>query len=196
MFALPLALILNHLATTTNAWNIQTILPFRLLGTIAIEGVLWGTLLVFLIASLYETLFWKEELKFKKDTGKKLRQVGMLLGGLFIGLLFVDPLKLQFPYSYLVTGIVVMLVPTTWFLITRPSKIAPFLKVTGYIFCLAVAFEITGLKLNQWEFTSTEFIGWISLLGYKFPIEEFVFFFVLVTPCTLSYYELLAKNAI
>jgi hypothetical protein len=59
---------------------------------------------------------------------------------------------------------------------------------------LALMFELTGLELQLWTFPGTHFIGWVDLLGYKFPFEEFFFWFVLSAITILSYYEFFDDN--
>ena len=50
-------------------------------------------------------------------------------------------------------------------------------------------YDIAALKLGWWTFPGTEFIGWISIAGVSFPIEEFIFWIILFALGVLSYYE-------
>ena len=50
-------------------------------------------------------------------------------------------------------------------------------------------YELTALKLGWWDFPSRDFVGWVSILGTRFPLEEFVFWLCLFAMAILTYYE-------
>ena len=58
--------------------------------------------------------------------------------------------------------------------------------VTGIV-CLV--WEIIGLRNGFWHFPGT-YIGHVSVLGYVFPVEEFVFLVLLSGPSVVATYSL------
>jgi len=54
---------------------------------------------------------------------------------------------------------------------------------------LSFTYELTALHLGLWSFPGEHFIGWVDILGYRFPFEEFFFFIVLASIAGLAYYE-------
>lgn len=48
--------------------------------------------------------------------------------------------------------------------------------------------------LGQWTFPGDQFIGWVNMLGVRFPFEELLFWFMLAAIGILSYYEFFDDN--
>ncbi|HBC45391.1 TPA: hypothetical protein DCZ81_04450, partial [Candidatus Collierbacteria bacterium] len=67
--------------------------------------------------------------------------------------------------------------------------ISKYIKIALYFFVLSFLFEITAIQLNQWSFPGNHFIGWVEIFGYRFPIEEFFFYFIMCSVGAISYYE-------
>lgn len=110
---------------------------------------------------------------------------------LFIFILFVrqSPTLLNIPYAYVWLGLVTTLLPGMLFLNFFPNFLSRYVKVSAYFFILSILFELTALELGQWSFPGTTFIGWVDILGYRFPFEEFFFWFLLAVTAILSIYE-------
>jgi len=108
---------------------------------------------------------------------------------LVIIIFLFDRTLLKIPYSYLWLGILIWLVPIVLFLSRYRSFFAGFLKVDLFFFYLYLVYELVGLKLGLYTFPGTHYIGWISILGFSFPIEEFVFVMCLGGFAACMYYE-------
>ena len=75
-------------------------------------------------------------------------------------------------------------------LLTKKSELLfKFLKVSAFFFFLFFAFELTALRLGQWNFPG-RYIGKVEIFNLVFPFEEFFFWILLSSTVVLSYYEL------
>jgi len=198
LILLPLGVVFDFLGVTDHSWYVpRTVFPIRLLGTVPIEDVLWGMLLV------YETiLFYEYFLDKGKNNPLQKRSLGFIALSLvsfviFLVLFCFSPrlfIFSSFNYFYFKAGTIILLVPTIVFFSFFPKLIFKFVITGVYFFALGFIFELTGLKLNQWTFPGKNFVGWVEILGYRFPFEEFFFWFVLFAAALLSYYEFFADD--
>ena len=190
IFSVPLTLILDYLAVLDKSWFVPTTLfPFRVLGTIPVEDFIWGFLLVYSIIIFYEHFLDKGKHNLIDKRMKYLVLGLIILLIIFFMLLIFNPEFLFIKYAYLWLGIIFLLLPSITFLTYFSKLLSKYIKTTSYFFILSFLFEITGLQLDQWRFTGDHFIGWIEFMGYRFPFEEFFFYFGLIAIGILSYYE-------
>jgi len=190
IFSIPAGIIIDYIATLDGSWYVPTtIFPFRLLGVIPIEDLIWGFFLTYTIVIFYEHFLdkGKHELIDKKMKYFILPTILVLI--IFFLLYFINQDLLRIKYAYLILGVVLILLPSITFLSFFPKLISKYTKTACYFFILAFMFELTGLQLNQWTFPGQNFIGWIEILGHRFPFEEFFFWFVMVAIAILSYFE-------
>jgi hypothetical protein len=92
-------------------------------------------------------------------------------------------------YAYLWLGLILGLIPSGIFIYFFPQVIGKYAKTTAYFFLIYFLFEITGLELSQWSFPGVNFVGWMEIGKYRFPIEEFFIWMILTTIAVLSYFE-------
>jgi hypothetical protein len=92
-------------------------------------------------------------------------------------------------YFYLKGGITLVLLPTIAFLVTFPGFVSKFFKTATYFFYAGLLQELTALQLGHWSFPGKNFIGWITILGYRFPYEELFFWLIVFSSCVLAYFE-------
>lgn len=163
---------------------------FRFFGVIPLEDVVLGFLLSFLIILFYEHF---------SDQGENFLAIKKrfifttiffsLVSTLSISFFYLSPSFLRIPYYYFYAGLVIIVLPVILFSLFYPKLTKRFLKVGIYFFILLLAFEIIGLGLNYWYFPGLEFIGLITIIGYRLPIEEFIFWIVFFSLTILSCYE-------
>jgi hypothetical protein len=186
---IPLVLVFDHLAVIDQSWYVPfSAFPFRILGTIPVEDAIWGLLLGFFIILFYEHFL---------DRGSDvvlhphMRFVFAFFSVLLIVFFLVLAIRPDFhiPYLYFLGGIFLILLPTVAMLAMHPELIKKVAITSAYFFPLGLLVELVGLRLNQWSFPGTNFIGYVELLGYRFPFEEFFFYFVLFAACVLAFYE-------
>lgn len=188
--SIPFGIVIDYLATTDQSWFVPvSIFPSRLFGIIPYEDIIWGFLLV------YSTIIFYEHFLDKGKQGlvdRKMKYfVWPVLTALivFLSIHFLKPELLVLKYAYLLLGIGLVLIPSITFLSFFPRLISKYIKTASYFFILSLLFELTALQLNQWTFPGNNFIGWVSILGFDIPFEEFFFFFVMTSIGILSYYE-------
>ena len=186
----PFIIMIYYIGHVTNAWLMPSVFPlvFRFVN---IEVILWLVFWIYFTVLFYENFFDKH-VKVKR-WHPHMKYLIMLAFSLFsIFLLFVysaSSLLESIPYSYLFIGIVVVITPTLLFLFNSPALFVKFLKTQVYFFYFNLIYELNGLALGWWTFPGTEFIGWISLFGLTFPIEELLFWIVIGAMAILSYYK-------
>jgi hypothetical protein len=107
----------------------------------------------------------------------------------FVATVLTNPSLLVIPYAYFWLGVVFAVVPSLTILSVFPRLLSKFVRTAAYFFLLALLFELTALHLHQWTFLGTQFIGWMEIFGFRFPFEEFFYWFVMGAISLLSYYE-------
>jgi len=189
--SIPLIIIIDYVGHITKMWIIpNSILPFRLFGIVTIEVILWAVFNSYCVLMFYEYFLDKDVTKKAWFPQMKYLVVAILILFItFIILFFNAPGVLHIPYFYLAFGIVLLLIPVVVELFEYPKLISKFARVGAYFFFLTFLYEVTALKLGWWAFPGTEFVGWVSIFGTMFPIEELVFWLILFSTAVLSYYE-------
>jgi len=190
----PFAIIVDSLAVINKAWITHSIFEFRFLGLIPIEDFIFGTLFVYATVMFYEYILDKG-----KDNimDKRLRLLIIPLTIIFlVFLLFIlrSPSLLYIPYAYFWIGLLAGLLPLAAFLSFFPELFGKFIKAASYFFFLTLIFEVTALKLNQWDFPGEQFVFWVGIGGINFPFEELFFWTILASVSVLTYYEFFADD--
>jgi hypothetical protein len=118
--------------------------------------------------------------------------IGLLLAFIiFLFIIFnfsVPPI----PYFYLLFGIFAFALPVVLQFSSyshNKKVIIKMLKTAAYFFYLSFIYEILALNYGWWGFPTKSFIGWFSILGFKFPLEELVWWIMLFALAVLSCYE-------
>jgi hypothetical protein len=190
IFSIPLGIVIDYVATIDGSWLVpHTVFPFRLFGVIPIEDLIWAFFLAYSIVIFYEHFLDKGKQELVDRRMKYLIWPLIILLLVFFLILFVNPKSLSIPYSYLWVGLLFGFLPSITFLSLFPRLLSKYVKTASYFFLLSMVFEITGLQLKQWTFPGNNFIGWLEIMGYRFPFEEFFFWFILASITILSYYE-------
>mgnify|MGYP001584239723 CR=1 FL=1 len=190
LVSIPIALIVELIAFWDHAWVIpQSQFAFRLFGFSPIENYIWQFLTVYTILIFYEHFCKK---KFSQDISKRTRwmNLGLYSLALFVSILFInDSFLLHISYPYLWFCIPFFIIPIVVFLAKYPSYFMAFLKVQLFFLYIHTIFELIGVKLSHWIYPSNHFIGWVTILGQRFPTEEFVFVMLIGAFAACTYYE-------
>ncbi len=200
-FALPVSVIamlaIDYIAQRSGSWEMypNSILPFKFFDIVTFEVVLWAFLGIYFIIMFYEYFIHHEIVK--KDWNYKMKYL-MIWATLFM-LIFVffyatNPDSLKIPYFYLIWGIILLLIPFLLQLYSYPKITQKMFFVMAYFFYFNFIYEVVALKLGWWIFPSQHFIGYVSLLGVSFPLEELFFWMILFAASILSYYEYFDEN--
>lgn len=190
ILSIPLGISLDYIAITDNSWFVPTtVFSFRLFGVVPIEDLIWVFFLTYNIVIFYEHFLDKGKHELVDRRMKYLVWPLIILMIVFFTILFTKPELLVIRYAYFWLGTVFLILPAITFLSFFPRLLSKYVKTASYFFLLAILFELTGLQLNQWAFPGSNFIGWVELFGYRFPFEEFFFWFIMGAIGVLAYYE-------
>ncbi len=190
--AIPVAIIIDYLCVADQSWYVfESVFP-RLFGKVVVEDILWLVLMTYDICFLSE-YFKQSHSQIHKHITRIAAIFGILLF-LFLAFVFMSPETLQIPYAYLWIGLLFVVLPIILFLPQFPQFLKIFITISFLFIPTLLLAELTGLKLNLWEFSGGHLLGHVSLFGLSFPFEELIFFIILSISATLSYYEFFANN--
>jgi hypothetical protein len=163
---------------------------FWILEHISLIQIIWLFLYVYFILLFYEAYFDKEK---QKALYPKIKYFIYLMAGIFGCVVFTHffaPSLLIINYFYAKAGLILFLLPMVAVLFKFPSLYGKLLKVASFFFYYSFVYEITALELSQWSYpVPSQFLGYINIYKYSFPIEEFFFWIMLGGLAVLTYYE-------
>lgn len=188
LFGLSASIVLNYMASLDNSWEVPTIFPFRLLDKVSIEEIVWSLLIVYFIVIFYEHFFDKGKHKVEYSM-RYLAYILISILVVFLLSLFTNPDLLKINYFYLKAGLIAALLPLAAFLFEFHKFVSKFIKTGLYFFYLGLLNELTALQLGYWSFPGSNFIGWVTILGHRFPFEELLFFLMIFAIAVLAYFE-------
>jgi hypothetical protein len=181
-------------AVSDKAWYTTTIFNFRLPGGVPIEDLVWFFLCSYLIIAFYELFF--DHLSHR-TLGRRMILLYALVSAaaLVVIVLFLLHGNIgTISYFYLKSCIILGIIPLTTFLIEYPRYFGVFLKMTSYFVCLFLLNEIVANHSHHWFFLGQHYIGKVNLGPYPIPLEEMVFYIILLCSITISYFELFDDN--
>jgi hypothetical protein len=184
-FIIP-AIVLDALAIYNKTWHVPSMFP-RIFGLATVEDIIFVVFMIYTTVMFYEYFFDKGMQKTVSPKMKYLLFIILAMFGLF--LIGLNMSFLRIPYFYFWAGVVLFLVPSVVFLTIKKDMIRKFVKTGAYFFGLTFLFEITSLHLEQWSFPSSEFVGYVTVMGLGFPLEEAIFWFVLCAVNVLVFFE-------
>ena len=192
LFGLLFGFVLDYLAELNNAWSWagtnQLVFPYRILGVVNIDVMIWFFLWVFFIVVFYEH-FIEDDRKDTISPNIKFAIFPAVIIFIIVWIIgSINPDLLKFNYAYLVLGILTFF-PFAYVIKKKPILLLKFLKASLFFALLYLAYEITALHLDQWRFPG-QYIGMIQLGGVTFPFEEFIVWILMSSTIVLSYYEL------
>ena len=159
LFTLPFALIVEGIAEMNNAWWLATAFDWRALHIVPVEAILWSILAFYHITIFYEYFVDGKRIG---QTNKRIKVFSTLLFACLALFLIVFFLK---------------------------KLLRKFALAAAYFFYVNFTLEMTALSQGWWGFGGTHFIGWVNISGLGFPLEEFIFYFIVATFAILAYYE-------
>lgn len=181
---------LDFLAIVNNAWadGDGQLVFGHIFGVVPIDHMIWFFFWAFIIIVFYEH-FLETENTSRLSSHLKLAALPAVLVALGIPIVYLfHPSALQFGYAYLVLGSAAVL-PLVVVALKKPRLAVKFLKIAPFFFFLFMAFELTALYLDQWSFPG-QYLGYVQILDFSIPLEEFFFWIVVSSMVVLSDYEL------
>ncbi len=191
ILGVPTIIWTDYIAHLNRQWLIpESIFPFRLFSYVTIEVIIWAIAMMYLPTMFYEYFLDKKTSKGLSFLRSSIFVVLILIAfSAFAVLFFWFPDLLRIPYFYLFFGLIIVLLPILIEFFRRPNIFSRLCRAGSYFFFLTFLYEITGLKLGWWDFPGPQLIGWVSILGVRFPFEELFFWIMLFAMAWLSYYE-------
>ena len=197
-FGLVLMFEMDFLAELNGVWVVSNpLFSAKILGTATIDILIWSFLWVFFVVVFYEHFFEHEKIGriFPNFIYGLLPAASVLT--VMLLLYAINPEILKFNYAYLIlgtSGFAPFTFPAIRNRVLIPRLAMRFLKVSSFFFFVHLAHELTAVKLGQWYFPAQS-IGYLELVGIRFPIEEFIFWVVLSTAILLADYEYFVDDA-
>jgi hypothetical protein len=183
--------IFDFLAVLNNAWgwdSAQFVFPYKILGIVSLDEIIWLFLWVSFIVIFYEH-FLEHARKDRICHNFKFSAAPLLLvlAAVIIMQAFYPEL-LVFGYAYFALCIVTLpfLIYTG---IKRPMLLGKFFKAAIFFIPLYLIVEAIALSHGQWFFHG-QYIGQVQLGSFMFPFEELFFWILLSSTIVLSYYEI------
>ncbi len=195
LFSVPLSLFVDTLAAINGAWVVpDTVFPFHILGVSTVEVYLYGLFWVLFSVLFYEHFFDKGNRRDKfSPITKYLIYLFIILSLLVVTFFFANESWLYIPYMYFLVGTIFVFLPVVVFLFYYPQFFRRYVVIALYFFFVLLTFELAALHNEQWIFPG-QFIGFIQVYGYRFPIEELIVWMLLATPALLAWYEFFADD--
>lgn len=191
VLGIPGIIIIDYIANLTNQWTEPiTMFPFRIFDFVSLEVILWAIGNTFVILAFY-TLFFERHID-RHIIRPRMYRLLWWFGGvfvLFVCLYAAGSFGLHIPYFYAFFGVTLILFPTCFVLYRHPKLLMKFVVSATYFFYLTFCYEVVALRQGWWTFPSTRYLGIVSVAGVRFPLEEFVFWFMLFTTSVLAFYE-------
>ncbi|MBI2064633.1 MAG: hypothetical protein HYT62_01105 [Candidatus Yanofskybacteria bacterium] len=180
----------DYIAVSDKAWFVSSIFGYRFLGVLPIEDSIWAFFGSYLFVYCYEYFF--DDIRHKVYERKlKIFAMGTSLAAVILAvLILINPQLLSIPYAYMWLGLSLGLVPTIFVILRHKNIGFKLLVINAYSLVIHLPFEISALKSDQWNFPGKNFIGWVSIAGVRFPIEELVLYVMLTGIIILSWYHL------
>lgn len=186
----PFVIIADYICNFTGQWWVSGNTFPRILRFVFVEDIIFGIFFVYFAIMFYE--YFEESRQNIKLWNPRMSKYIKWMSGIFAIFMiayFAFPKFLAIPYFYFLIGILFMAIPSIVKLAHYPRLFPKFAAVAVYFFFVNFIYEITALKLGQWTFPGTQYIGHISIFGVTFPFEEFIFGFFFYSLMALSYYE-------
>lgn len=185
-----LGLMFNIIASANNAWvevSSQLVFNYRLFGFLPIDEPIWFFFWAFFILTFYEHFYEKDN---RDKLSKKFKFIAIptfLATVLTVLVAVFDKERLVFNYAYFFS-VSPVIIPIVYVLKYRPGMIMKFIKTGAFFFMLCLIYELTAVSLGQWYFPG-QYIGWVELMGIRFPFEELLFWMGVGPFAVLSLYE-------
>ncbi len=175
----------------TKQWYVEsTVFSNRLLGIVAWEDVIYFFLFVYFPVIFWEHFFEKKRLERPWGRHMTLLTITSILFSVVILAAWTwAPILLQIPYFYLIVLVLFTVIPIILEIRARPQFGIKFIRVGLYFGYVAILYELTALYLQLWNYPSRQFVGWIEIIGLRFPIEELFAWILLGTATILTWYE-------
>lgn len=192
IISVPALLIIDYISHLNGQWWVErTVFPFKFFDLVPVENSFWVFFLTCSTLMFYEYFF--DKYPRKRLLEKRFIPVAIaffIVPIIWFAIGFKYPIFFDINYFYLLWGSAGFLIPSILFLRKYPKTLTKFVLTGAYFFYLSIIYELTALYLNWWNFPyDSTFIGWVEIFGVRFPLEEFIIWFVFCAIGILAWYE-------
>lgn len=189
IFGFLFGFVFDFIQILNQVWIVSRLLiPWKLFGIWPIENFFGYGFMTLFILVFYEHFLDDEKHPRLSKKHSKIFLFSLAVIALIIFCYTFNPQILKFSHAYLLGGLAAIVFPII-FSIYNPKIIKKFSVLATFFFFVWLLLEIVGIKLNNWAFPGGQFVGYVTLLGISFPVEE-VLFWMLWHPATIvAYYE-------
>ena len=187
LFGLLVGFIFDFVEVFNNAWIVSLVLPWKVLGVEPIDNIIG-----YIVMSLLMLVFYEHFLDNEKDKRISKNSIwgfaALLLTLSALVVIFkINPDLLKIRYAYLV-GSSLAVFFTIVLAVYRPKLVYKYLAMAAFFFFVWFVAEITALKAGGWTYLG-EYIGWVTVFGLTFPVEEIFFWTMWYAATITAYYE-------
>lgn len=192
LFGIVFGFAFDFLAEINNAWSWagtdQLVFPYKILGVVNIDVMIWFFLWVFFAVIFYEHFFETDRaVKLSSHFKYAFYPMGIVIVLLIFTYVFKKDL-LVIPYTYFVLGIFTLF-PFAYLMLKNRHCLPKLLKASLFFVPLYFIYELTALSLDQWRFPG-QYIWSVAISTLAFPLEELIIWIFASSTILLSYYEL------
>jgi hypothetical protein len=174
-----------------NSWFIPDqalIFPYKILGVIQLDYMIWGILWTMMIIIFYEH-FLERERRTTLSKNFYWSLCAIVMADMFLVTVFlINPEFLKIPYAYAVTCLL-SLVPVVYAFYKKRKLVFKIMEVIPFFALVFFIYEIVGLAISGWSYGG-QYVGIVSVSNLYFPLEEVIFWFITSSLVVLTDYEL------
>jgi len=193
VLTIPMVFIIDYIGHVSKVWyESSSEIGVRLFNVIPIETFIWGFIYLYFIIIFYEYFFDRSKVKrFSKNFKKELILfIALLFGFLIVLVLNNNLLIINHFYIYLSLGF--FLIVFIGFL-RYPKLFNKIVLTEIFLFIPWIIHEIISLESHHWIFTGNNYLGYIQIFQYQFPLEE-LWWLIIVVPAVLLWHEYFVDN--
>jgi len=185
---------IEFIAELNKMWAVEeSPLWGRVLGIVQVDTIWAYFLWMFYMLLFYEHFIDRKKLKSAFSMwGLRVYNLSVLSVIVLVLVYTFFPFLLYFEKAYF-TVFIIISIPFIAVVYKKPKVVWHTLPIVLYFFFAYLVQEITALRLGQWSFPG-DYIGWVSMFGISFPLEELFFWVILSSLIGSVYYELSFDN--
>jgi hypothetical protein len=185
----PAIVWIDEIAQRNGQWLVVDPLATRLpLIEASLQSVFWAVAHFLATVMAWETL---RDVPYRTPDRRRVlicTAASLAVLGAFIAIRTFRPALLDIAYFYLLFGLILIVLPVAWALAARPRLRRPLVILAAAGCYWKLVYEVAALRNDWWRFPG-EFIGWVRLGPYAFPIEELVIWIILFSPAIAVFWE-------
>jgi hypothetical protein len=184
-FVLFITVFFDYLCVKYEAWGGTSLFPT--IAGVNLEQVTWTALIILLALAVNEYFFSRQGAEPPSTVTRPIL-MAYFFSGLVIAL--VPPFNAWLAdYTYLKIGLLLYPIMFVLVALVIPSVLREVFLTGLVMSAFMLGFELLALHNGFWTFPG-EYVGEVEILGYAFPVEEFVFMVCLCSAGVVATYAL------